>query len=107
MLLFIITLSLNRLTDAHNQACLNAPEPADSNGVDGESAVESPEDTHANVPAPAAGMQPRNAGMPPNSYGMTPDQQQALQYQAYLQQQQSGAYPMPANSIPGRHPGHQ
>ncbi|KAG9570260.1 MADS box transcription factor Mcm1, partial [Aureobasidium melanogenum] len=69
------------------QACLNAPEPADSNGVDGESTVDSPEDTHANVPAPAAGMQPRAAGMPPNQYAMTPDQQQALHYQAYLQQQ--------------------
>lgn len=91
-----------------SQACLNAPEPADSNGVDGESTVESPEDTHANVPAPAAGMQPRTTGMPPN-YAMTPDQQQALQYQAYLQQQQqqSGAYPMQAAPIPGRHPGHQ
>ncbi|KAI5201081.1 hypothetical protein AUEXF2481DRAFT_38857 [Aureobasidium subglaciale EXF-2481] len=90
------------------QACLNAPEPADSNGVDGESTVESPEDTHANVPAPTAGMQPRSAGMPPNQYAMTPDQQQALQYQAYLQQQQqTGAYPMSGAPIPGRHPGHQ
>ncbi|THW79212.1 SRF-TF-domain-containing protein [Aureobasidium pullulans] len=90
------------------QACLNAPEPADSNGVDGESTVESPEDTHANVPAPAAGMQPRPAGMPTNQYAMTPDQQQALQYQAYLQQQQqTGAYPMSGAPIPGRHPGHQ
>ncbi|KAK6001063.1 hypothetical protein QM012_003146 [Aureobasidium pullulans] len=89
------------------QACLNAPEPADSNGVDGESTVDSPEDTHANVPAPAAGMQPRAAGMPPNQYAMTPDQQQALHYQAYLQQQQTGAYPMSGAPIPGRHPGHQ
>ncbi|GAB7346710.1 hypothetical protein MBLNU459_g1825t1 [Dothideomycetes sp. NU459] len=86
------------------QACLNAPEPADSNGVDGESAVESPEDTHPTVAAPAAGMQPRGAAMPPNAYGMTQDQQQALQYQAYLQQHaaQQGGYPMSGAPMPGR-----
>lgn len=46
--------------------------------------------------------QPMAQGMPRNppqqSYTMTADQQQALQYQAYLQQQQAaqqGAYPMP------------
>jgi pheromone receptor transcription factor len=54
-------------------------------------------------------MQPRAAGMPPNQYAMTPDQQQALHYQAYLQQQQqqTSAYPMSGAPIPGRHPGHQ
>lgn len=92
------------------QACLNAPEPADQNGVDGESTVESPEETHPSVAAPPAGMQPRNAAMPPN-YGMTADQQQALHYQAYLQQQQAaqqgGGYPIPPAPMPGRHSGHQ
>ncbi|KAL1311231.1 hypothetical protein AAFC00_001421 [Neodothiora populina] len=90
------------------QACLNAPEPADSNGVDGESAVESPEEQHASVAAPPAGMPARNTAMPPNAYGMTADQQQALQYQAYLQQQQAGGgYPIPSAPMPGRHSGHQ
>nr|OQO22130.1 hypothetical protein B0A51_09394 [Rachicladosporium sp. CCFEE 5018] len=79
------------------QACLNAPEPADSNGVDGDQ-PESPEEQHAApVPMPAniAQTLPRNQN--PQQY-MTADQQQALQYQAYLQQQQAakqGAYPMP------------
>ena len=42
---------------------------------------------------PAAG----GMGAPPN-YGMTPEQ--ALQYQSYLQQQQqqAGAYPVPAQA---------
>ena len=31
----------------------------------------------------------------PQAPYMTADQQQALQYQAYMQQQQQGAYPMP------------
>ncbi|KAM0712207.1 hypothetical protein Q7P37_011301 [Cladosporium fusiforme] len=81
------------------QACLNAPEPADANGVEGESAVDSPEEQHNAAPQMA---QPMAQGMPRNppqqSYSMTADQQQALQYQAYLQQQQvaqQGAYPMP------------
>ncbi|KAI7602383.1 hypothetical protein KC319_g22305, partial [Hortaea werneckii] len=69
------------------QACLNAPEPADSNGVDAESAVDSPEEQHAAAPPmpqsmPPQGM-PRNQA-PPQPYGMTADQTQALQYQAYL-----------------------
>ncbi|KAF1348693.1 SRF-type transcription factor (DNA-binding and dimerization domain)-domain-containing protein [Delphinella strobiligena] len=92
------------------QACLNAPEPADSNGVDGESTVESPEETHPSVAAPATNMQSRNPAMPPNAYGMTADQQQALQYQAYLQQQQAaqgGGYPIPSAPMPGRHSQHQ
>ncbi|KAH9827972.1 MADS box transcription factor Mcm1 [Teratosphaeria destructans] len=83
------------------QACLNAPEPADSNGVDGESAVDSPEEQHAAAP-PMPQQMPPQQGMrnpaPGQPYGMTADQQQALQYQAYLQQQQAaqqGAYPMP------------
>ena len=80
-----------------SQACLNAPEPADSNGVEGENAVESPEESHAAAPAmpqamPQGNMQ-RNS-VPQQPY-MTADQQQALQYQAYMQQQQQGAYPMP------------
>lgn len=82
------------------QACLNAPEPADANGVDGESAVDSPEEQHAAPPPMPQSMPPQ--GMPRNQPQqqpyMTADQQQALQYQAYLQQQQAaqqGAYPMP------------
>ncbi|KAK4569574.1 transcription factor of the MADS box [Recurvomyces mirabilis] len=83
------------------QACLNAPEPADSNGVDGESAVESPEEQHAPPPPmpqamPPQGMRTQQAAAQPPY--MTADQQQALQYQAYLQQQQAaqqGAYPIP------------
>ncbi|KAF7189736.1 Transcription factor of morphogenesis MCM1 [Pseudocercospora fuligena] len=82
------------------QACLNAPEPADSNGVDGDgSAVDSPEEQQA-APPPMPQSMPQQ-GMPrnqPQQPYMTADQQQALQYQAYLQQQQAaqqGAYPMP------------
>ncbi|KAM3415716.1 hypothetical protein BST61_g9230 [Cercospora zeina] len=80
------------------QACLNAPEPADSNGVDGESAVDSPEEQQSAPPPmpqsmPPQGMQQRQ----PQAPYMTADQQQALQYQAYLQQQQAQqtGYPMP------------
>jgi MADS-box transcription factor len=82
------------------QACLNAPEPADVNGVDEGSAVESPEEQHAAPPPMPQSMPPQ--GMPRNPQQaqpyMTADQQQALQYQAYMQQQQAaqqGAYPMP------------
>ena len=81
------------------KTCLNAPEPADSNGVDGESAVDSPEEQHS-APAPMPPNMPPQA-MPRNQPAapyMTADQQHALQYQAYLQQQQAaqqGAYPMP------------
>ncbi|CAK3897811.1 Transcription factor of morphogenesis MCM1 [Lecanosticta acicola] len=88
------------------QACLNAPEPADSNGVDGESAVDSPEEQHSAPPPPMPqNMQPQ--GMPPKmpqNY-MTADQQQAMQYQAYLQQQQAaqqGAYPMAPQQMHSR-----
>ncbi|KAF2083435.1 SRF-TF-domain-containing protein [Saccharata proteae CBS 121410] len=86
------------------QACLNAPEPASNeNGVDGESAVESPEDTHAQVPRGAPGMPPA-PGMP-GGY-MTPEQAQAMQYQTYLQQQShaTGQYPMPPQGGMPRHP---
>jgi pheromone receptor transcription factor len=96
----------------NDQACLNAPEPAsESNGVDGDggaSAVESPEE-HAQMPQASMPRQPSNAqpSSMPQSY-MTPEQQQQLQYQAYLQQQQppSGYPGMPQQGIP-RHPGHQ
>ncbi|TKX18870.1 SRF-type transcription factor-like protein 2 [Elsinoe australis] len=90
------------------QACLNAPEPADSNGVDGgEGTVESPDDAHQNPAAAQAGMPPRGPPMPPQAYGMMPaDQQaQAMQYQAYLQQQQAaqhGGYPMPQQAMAQR-----
>ncbi|KAF2227187.1 SRF-type transcription factor (DNA-binding and dimerization domain)-domain-containing protein [Elsinoe ampelina] len=88
------------------QACLNAPEPADANGVDGgDNAVDSPDDAHQN-PAANAAMPPRGPPMPPQAYGMMPpDQQQAMQYQAYLQQQQAaqhGGYPMPAQAMAQR-----
>jgi len=77
------------------QACLNAPEPPDANGVDGESAVDSPEEQHAPPPM-AQNMPPQNIPRgQPNAPYITADQQQALQYQAYLQQTQGGAYPMP------------
>ncbi|KAK5131735.1 hypothetical protein LTR08_000624 [Meristemomyces frigidus] len=78
------------------QACLNAPEPADANGVDGESVVDSPEEQHAAAPPMPQAMPPQRMSQPaPAQPYMTADQQQALQYQAYLQQQQQGAYPMP------------
>lgn len=89
------------------QACLNAPEPQNNeNGVEGEPPVESPDDSHGQVPRQQPGM-PGHPGMPP--YAMTPEQ--ALQYQTYLQaQQQPGAnqgYPMqPQNRMP-THPQHQ
>nr|POE79374.1 transcription factor of morphogenesis mcm1 [Quercus suber] len=90
--------SSSRTLTFSSQACLNAPEPADSNGVDGESAVESPEEQHAPAPPMPQAMPAQNIprNQAPQSY-MTADQQQALQYQAYLQQQQQtqGAYPMP------------
>ncbi|KAI9731199.1 MAG: transcription factor of the MADS box [Cirrosporium novae-zelandiae] len=86
------------------QACLNAPDPASTNenGVDGEAAVESPEDVnHVQLPSQQANM--RGAAMHPASAPpyMTPDQQQQIAYQQYMQQQQgsSGSYPMP---VPGR-----
>ncbi|MCJ1347336.1 transcription factor of the MADS box [Peltigera leucophlebia] len=84
------------------QACLNAPEPAPGteNGVDGESAADSPEEvTHPQIPAPQATMPRGNAGMHPNY--ITPEQQQQIAYQQYMQQQQQqqqsvgGQYPMP------------
>ncbi|KAF2454584.1 SRF-type transcription factor (DNA-binding and dimerization domain)-domain-containing protein [Lineolata rhizophorae] len=93
------------------QACLNAPDPTsgNENGVDGENAVESPEEaSHPQVPAGQPGM-PRNAGMPP-TYAMTPEQ--AMQYQSYLQHQQqqqaTGQYPgmAPQQRMP-THPQHQ
>lgn len=78
---------------------MNAPEPADSNGVDGESAVDSPEEQHAAAPPmPQAMPTQRMSTQAPSQPYMTADQQQALQYQAYLQQQQAaqqGAYPIP------------
>ncbi|GAB7344826.1 hypothetical protein MBLNU457_3281t1 [Dothideomycetes sp. NU457] len=81
------------------QACLNAPEPADGNGVEaGESTVDSPDEQHA----AAATMPPRNSGMP-GGYGLTP-QEQAMQYQAYLQSQQAqhGQYPVPTGAMAQR-----
>lgn len=84
------------------QACLNAPEPAPGteNGVDGESAADSPEEvSHPQIPAPQATMPRGNPGMHPNY--ITPEQQQQIAYQQYMQQQQQqqqsvgGQYPMP------------
>lgn len=89
------------------QACLNAPEPADSNGVDGESTVDSPEEQHAAVPQMPQPVAPNMRNQTPtNQQYMTADQQHALQYQAYLQQQQAaqqGAYPIPPQQ--GMHQG--
>lgn len=84
------------------QACLNAPEPStdNANGVD-DGPVDSPEDSHAQVPTgQPRGMAP-SGGMP-TAY-MTPEA--ALHYQQYLQQQQPSAqYPgMPQGGMP-RHP---
>jgi len=47
-------------------------------------------------------MPPRNSGMP-GAYGLTPEQQ-AMQYQAYLQQQQAqhGGYPVPTGAMAQR-----
>jgi len=42
---------------------------------------------------------PRNTAMPANAYGMTPEQQ-AMQYQAYLQQQQAAQHPYPMPNQP-------
>lgn len=96
-------------TDPHLQACLNAPEPADAANDRAASPADSPEESHQAPPAQmpqqqampnnnnAQNMQ-RNAAPQAQPYAMTADQQQALQYQAYLQQQQvqqNSAYPMP------------
>ncbi|KAI9804977.1 MAG: transcription factor of the MADS box [Piccolia ochrophora] len=89
------------------QACLNAPEPStgNENGVDAESAVDSPEEpSHSQLPQ-HSGM-PRS-GMQPNY--MTPEQQQqALAYQNYVQQQQAqaarGNYSMPPQAGMAQHP---
>ena len=80
------------------KACLNAPEPADSNGVDNDSTVDSPEESHAaTAPMPQSMPQGGMARNAPQQPYMTADHQQALQYQAYLQQQQQAqsGYPMP------------
>lgn len=77
---------------------MNAPEPADANGADGESAVDSPEEQHVSAAAPLPPAIPQGMGRNPQQQPyMTADQQQALQYQAYLQQQQAQqtGYPMP------------
>ncbi|KAI9838910.1 MAG: hypothetical protein M1819_004118 [Sarea resinae] len=90
------------------QACLNAPEPAtgNENGVDGESAVDSPEEATHQQQVPAQGGMPRSAGLHP-AY-MTPEQQQQLAYQQYVasQSQAAGAqYPMPPQArMPQQHP---
>ncbi|KAF2149474.1 SRF-TF-domain-containing protein [Myriangium duriaei CBS 260.36] len=85
------------------QACLNAPEPADANGVDGaENTVDSPDDGQHSATAPTAAMPPRGPPQMAQAYGMMPEQQQqAMQYQAYMQQQaaQHGGYPMPAQTM--------
>ncbi|KAF2639290.1 SRF-TF-domain-containing protein [Massarina eburnea CBS 473.64] len=84
------------------QACLNAPEPSsdNGNGVD-DNGGESPEDSHAQMPAGQPRGMPTNTGMP-QAY-MTPEA--ALHYQQYLQTQQpSNQYPgMPQGGMP-RHP---
>ena len=65
------------------QACLNAPEPAGENGVDGADDVPSPDDVQS-MPQPPA--MPR---APPHNTGyMTQEQQQQAMYYQQLQQQQ-------------------
>ncbi|KAI9809308.1 MAG: hypothetical protein M1825_002599 [Sarcosagium campestre] len=92
------------------QACLNAPEPSSNNenGVDAESAVDSPEEpSHAQLP-PQHSSIPRGANMQSNY--MTPEQQQhAIAYQNYVQQQQQaqaarGNYSMPPQAGMAQHP---
>ncbi|PQE05048.1 SRF-type transcription factor protein [Rutstroemia sp. NJR-2017a BBW] len=88
------------------QACLNAPEPTGNgeNGVDDQNTVESPEEP---TPQHLPPQQPR-PGMPQQAQQMHPgympiDQQQALAYQNYVNQQQRG-YPMPPQAgIPQQH----
>lgn len=81
---------------------MNAPEPStdNANGVD-DGPVDSPEDSHAQVPAGQPRGMPPNNGMP--AAYMTPEA--ALHYQQYLQQQQpTTQYPgMPQGGMP-RHP---
>lgn len=81
---------------------MNAPEPSsdNGNGVDGGDQVDSPEDSHAQVPTGQPRM-PQNTGMP--AAYMTPEA--ALHYQQYLQTQQPpNQYAgMPQGGMP-RHP---
>ncbi|KAI9755323.1 MAG: hypothetical protein M4579_004325 [Chaenotheca gracillima] len=91
------------------QACLNAPEPpsGNENGVEGEPAVESPEEPHHPQIPPHQNMPRGTPNMQPN-YGMTPEQQQqAMAYQSYMAQQQQvprGNYPMPPQAGMAQHP---
>ena len=89
------------------QACLNAPEPTvgNDNGVDAESAVESPEESaHAHMPA-AHGL-PRGPSLQPG-YMTAEQQQHALAYQSYMAQHQASRanYSLPTQpSMPPHQP---
>ncbi|KAI9831520.1 MAG: transcription factor of the MADS box [Phylliscum demangeonii] len=89
------------------QACLNAPEPAtgNENGVEPESAAESPDEaSHASLPPQHPGMARAAPTMQP-AY-LTQEQQQHMAYQQYLAQQQQaarGSYPMPPQANMATH----
>jgi pheromone receptor transcription factor len=95
------------------QACLNAPEPAGNgeNGVDDQNTVDSPEDTSPQQHLPPqqtrTAMPQQHAQMNPNYMAAQAqlDQQQAIAYQNYVQQQQrGGGYAMPPQAgIPQQH----
>ncbi|EPE25722.1 SRF-like protein [Glarea lozoyensis ATCC 20868] len=94
------------------QACLNAPEPAGNgeNGVDDQNTVDSPEDTspqqHLPPQQPRTAMPQQHAQMNPNYMTASMDQQQqAIAYQNYVQQQQrGGGYAMPPQTgMPQQH----
>jgi pheromone receptor transcription factor len=82
---------------------LNAPEPAGNgeNGVDDQNTVDSPEDTSPQQHLPPqqtrTAMPQQHAPMNPNYMAAQLDQQQqAMAYQNYVQQQQrGGGYAMP------------
>jgi pheromone receptor transcription factor len=91
---------------------LNAPEPAGNgeNGVEDQNTVDSPEDTspqqHLPPQQPRTAMPQQHAQMNPNYMAASMDQQQqAMAYQNYVQQQQrGGGYAMPPQTgMPQQH----
>ncbi|KAH8601265.1 hypothetical protein B0O99DRAFT_501665 [Bisporella sp. PMI_857] len=91
------------------QACLNAPEPGNNGeNPDDNNAVESPEEPAApHLPPQTRPPMQQNPNMHPGYMPQTmQEQQQALAYQSYVQQQQrGGGYPMP-QGVP-QHNSHQ
>lgn len=93
------------------QACLNAPEPAGNgeNGVDDNNVVDSPEEPapqHLPPQQGRAGMPQQAQNMHPGYMPQTIEQQQALAYNSYMQQQRVG-YPMPPQAGIPQHNTHQ